>query len=66
MLKVANRDDTVQKQAVQGVSAERTKIICHDGDNVCQGGAVILPAHLTYGTENADEAAEFVVKAAGN
>lgn len=51
--------------AVQGVSADKTDIICHDTDNICQGGATILPSHLTYGTENAGEAADFVAGATG-
>jgi hypothetical protein len=55
---------TVQKQAVQGVSADRTKVICHSGDTVCQGTGVITPAHLTYG-QDAGTAADFVVKCIG-
>ncbi|KAF7877081.1 uncharacterized protein EAF02_008301 [Botrytis sinoallii] len=50
--------------AVQGVSADRTDIICHAGDNICQGGSLILMAHLTYGMD-ATAAAAFVKKAAG-
>jgi len=46
--------------AVQGVPAARTDIICHAGDNICQHGDLILPAHLTYG-EDAGSAADFVV-----
>ncbi|TGO07629.1 hypothetical protein BTUL_0258g00070 [Botrytis tulipae] len=50
--------------AVQGVSADRTDIICHAGDNICQGGSLILMAHLTYGMDTT-AAAAFVKKAAG-
>ncbi|TGO73850.1 hypothetical protein BELL_0326g00050 [Botrytis elliptica] len=50
--------------AVQGVSADKTDIICHAGDNICQGGSLILMAHLTYGMD-ATAAAAFVKKAAG-
>ncbi|KAH8906758.1 cutA, cutinase A [Coniochaeta sp. PMI_546] len=46
--------------AVQGVPAAKTKIICHAGDNICQHGDLILPAHLTYG-QDAGTAADFVV-----
>ncbi|ATZ57773.1 BccutA [Botrytis cinerea B05.10] len=49
---------------VQGVSADRTDIICHAGDNICQGGSLILLAHLTYGMDTT-AAAAFVKKAAG-
>ncbi|KAF7923154.1 uncharacterized protein EAE98_007859 [Botrytis deweyae] len=50
--------------AVQGVSADKTDIICHVGDNICQGGSLILMAHLTYGMDTT-AAAAFVKKAAG-
>ncbi|KAF7914443.1 uncharacterized protein EAF01_000849 [Botrytis porri] len=50
--------------AVQGVSADKTDIICHAGDNICQGGSLILMAHLTYGMDTM-AAAAFVKKAAG-
>ncbi|KAB5585776.1 cutinase [Coniochaeta sp. 2T2.1] len=49
--------------AVQGVSAERTKIICHVGDNICQKGSAVLLPHLTYGRD-AGAAADFVVSVA--
>jgi cutinase len=47
-------------QAVAGASAANTKVICHTGDNICQGGSLILTPHLTY-SQNAGEAASFVV-----
>ncbi|OLN95220.1 Cutinase 3 [Colletotrichum chlorophyti] len=50
--------DPLNGQPVQGVDASRTKIICHNGDNICEGGNQIRRAHLTY-RENADEAAQF-------
>jgi cutinase len=46
--------------AVGKVSAANTKVICHTGDLICAGQAVILAPHLTYGV-NAGEAAKFVV-----
>ncbi|KAH8731536.1 cutinase-domain-containing protein [Phaeosphaeriaceae sp. PMI808] len=49
------------------VTAADTKVICHTGDLICAGQAVILPPHLTYGRDG-DNAAQFVVnnmKAAG-
>ncbi|KAM0815334.1 putative Cutinase [Seiridium cardinale] len=49
--------------AVQGVSSANTKVICHTGDNICQGGDLILAPHLTYG-QDANTAASFVASAA--
>lgn len=46
--------------AIAGVSSDNTLIICHDGDNICEHGDLILLPHLTY-LEDADTAAEFVV-----
>jgi cutinase len=42
-----------------GVDKSKTKIICVSGDMVCSGTAIILPAHLTYGSK-AGEAATFI------
>ncbi|KAK8134324.1 carbohydrate esterase family 5 protein [Apiospora sp. TS-2023a] len=42
--------------AVQGV--KKTKVICHQGDNICAGGNLILQPHLTYG-QDANTAAQF-------
>ncbi|KAI1845350.1 hypothetical protein JX266_008445 [Neoarthrinium moseri] len=49
-------------KAVQGIA--KTKVICHQGDNICQGGDLILAPHLTYG-QDAGEAATFAAQAAG-
>ncbi|KAF7302113.1 Carbohydrate esterase family 5 protein [Mycena indigotica] len=46
-------------QAVAGIDAANTKVICHVGDNICQGGSLILPPHLTYG-QDARSAAAFI------
>ena len=49
------------------VAAADTKIVCHTGDLICAGQAVVLAPHLTYGQDGA-AAAQFVVsnmKAAG-
>ncbi|KAJ7498489.1 cutinase [Mycena latifolia] len=46
-------------EAVAGIDAANTKIICHDGDNICQHGDAILPPHLTYG-QDAQSAAAFI------
>lgn len=33
--------------AVGAISASKTKVICHEGDNICQHGDLILIPHLT-------------------
>ncbi|ESZ93327.1 hypothetical protein SBOR_6308 [Sclerotinia borealis F-4128] len=50
-------------QAIPNIAASKVNTICHTGDNICQHGDIILPAHLTYAT-NAAAAAAFVVSAA--
>ncbi|KAK2021999.1 cutinase, partial [Colletotrichum zoysiae] len=50
--------DPLNGQPVQGIPADRTKVICHNGDNICEGGSQIRRAHLTYGND-APEAAQF-------
>ncbi|KAF5392797.1 hypothetical protein D9757_001038 [Collybiopsis confluens] len=35
-------------QAVTGISSSKVDVICHIGDNICQGGDLVLPPHLTY------------------
>ncbi|KAJ7223943.1 cutinase [Mycena rebaudengoi] len=45
--------------AVAGIAAADTKVICHKGDNICAGGNLILLPHLTYGRD-AKAAAEFI------
>ncbi|EGU80086.1 hypothetical protein FOPG_01419 [Fusarium oxysporum f. sp. conglutinans race 2 54008] len=57
---VVNFGDPFQRQAIQGVPADRVKIICHAGDGVCAGTAAITPDHLTY-SQDANAAAQFVV-----
>ncbi|KAJ4400038.1 hypothetical protein N0V91_009013 [Didymella pomorum] len=51
-------------KAVGNVGAANTKVICHNGDLICAGQAVILAPHLTYGRD-ADTAAAFVMSTAG-
>jgi len=50
--------------AVSGIDASKVLIICHTGDDICAGGDLILEPHLTY-SENAGQAATFVVQQAG-
>ena len=49
---------------VGNVGAASTKVICHTGDLICAGQAVILAPHLTYGAD-ANTAATFVMSTAG-
>ncbi|KXN91448.1 Cutinase [Leucoagaricus sp. SymC.cos] len=43
----------------RGVLNDRSITFCANGDNICQGGDIILPPHLSYGA-NAPQAAQFV------
>lgn len=56
--------DPMNGKPVAGIPAAKTKVICHRGDNICQGGNQILMPHLTY-SQNAGEAAQFAAAAAG-
>ncbi|KAJ7464652.1 cutinase [Mycena galericulata] len=44
-------------QPVQGISPADTDIICHVGDDICLGGDLVLPPHLTYGADTPAAAA---------
>lgn len=52
--------DPMSKQAVNGIDSSRVKIICHEGDNICDAGPLITPQHITYAAD-ANSAAAFVV-----
>lgn len=55
--------DTQNEQdgaAIPGLAADRTLIICHEGDLVCEGTLIITLAHGGYENE-APEAVEFIV-----
>ncbi|KAJ6458663.1 cutinase, partial [Mycena vitilis] len=45
--------------AVTGIDAANTKVICHDGDDICEHGDLVLAPHLTYG-QDAGSAAAFI------
>ncbi|KAF2831879.1 cutinase precursor [Ophiobolus disseminans] len=47
--------------AVGKVAAADTMVVCHTGDLICAGQAIILAPHLTYGRDG-DDAAQFVVQ----
>ncbi|CAK5263113.1 unnamed protein product [Mycena citricolor] len=42
---------------VAGVSASKTLVICHTGDNICAHGIIVLPPHLNYGMDTPTAAA---------
>ncbi|KAG4441421.1 hypothetical protein IFR05_003108 [Cadophora sp. M221] len=48
---------------VAGADTAKTMVICHVGDNICYGGDLILPEHLTY-SRDAVQAATFTVSRA--
>lgn len=52
--------DPMSKQPVQGIDPSRVKIVCHEGDNICDAGPIITPQHITYAID-ADSSAAFVV-----
>ncbi|KAK6438421.1 hypothetical protein LTR95_005374 [Oleoguttula sp. CCFEE 5521] len=56
--------DPDRGQPVGRIPANKVKTFCNAGDNICDGGNVILPPHLTYATD-ADAAAAFVRSKAG-
>ncbi|PNP49643.1 hypothetical protein THARTR1_09654 [Trichoderma harzianum] len=51
--------DPYNGRPVANYDASKVLVVCHDGDNICQGGDFILLPHLTY-AEDADTAAAFV------
>lgn len=44
---------------VGSIPADKVKVICHKGDNICDGGVLVLPPHLNY-QQDAQTAAQFV------
>lgn len=44
---------------VPNIDQAETKIFCATGDNICAGGDLVLPPHLSYGAD-AGEAASFI------
>jgi len=56
--------DPLNGNAVAGAPAGKTLVICHNGDNICDHGDLILVPHLTYGND-AEQAAAFVISNAG-
>ena len=44
---------------VPNIDQSKTKIFCAAGDNICAGGDLVLPPHLSYGSD-AGDAASFI------
>ncbi|KAF2706626.1 carbohydrate esterase family 5 protein [Pleomassaria siparia CBS 279.74] len=50
--------------AFGSITASKTKVICHSGDNICEGGIIVTAAHLNY-QNDAPAAATFVAGKVG-
>ncbi|PBP16837.1 alpha/beta-Hydrolase [Diplocarpon rosae] len=59
-LEVVVFGDPKNGSAVGTVPASKTLIVCHDGDNICEGGIFPGDVHGNY-SDDAPEAAQFVV-----
>lgn len=55
--------DPKSDEQVQGAEG-KTLVLCNPGDNICDGGAIILAPHITYVAQVGD-AASFVLSKAG-
>lgn len=44
---------------VGNIPTAKVDIICHDGDNICDAGIIVLPQHLNY-QKDAPAAAQFI------
>ncbi|GKT45567.1 cutinase [Colletotrichum spaethianum] len=53
--------DPLGGAAVPGVDGSRLLVVCHAGDNICEGGDFIFSSHLDYSTD-APTAALFVMQ----
>ncbi|KAK7720291.1 hypothetical protein SLS63_009963 [Diaporthe eres] len=51
-------------QSVENTDPGKVLVVCHNGDDICQFGDLILLQHLTY-AQDAETAADFVVSKAG-
>ncbi len=56
--------DPFKGRPVGNIPASKVKTFCNFGDNICDGGALVLYPHLTY-RNDADAAAAFVRSKAG-
>lgn len=44
---------------VGSIPSSKVKIICHEGDNICEGGILVLPPHTNYQID-ANAGAQFI------
>ncbi|PSN74559.1 cutinase-domain-containing protein [Corynespora cassiicola Philippines] len=51
--------DPKRGQSFGSIASSKILTICHDGDNICEGGIIITPAHTNY-QQDAPAAAQFV------
>jgi cutinase len=51
--------DPKQRQAFGTIPSARTKVFCRSGDNICDGGVIITPAHSQY-QQDAPAAADWI------
>ncbi|KAF4437810.1 cutinase [Fusarium austroafricanum] len=51
--------DPKQREAFGTIPSSRTRVICRSGDNICDGGIIITPAHSQY-QQDAPAAADWV------
>ncbi|KAF6840858.1 cutinase [Colletotrichum plurivorum] len=56
--------DPLGGKAIDGVDPTRLLVVCHTGDNICQGGSFIFDPHLNYSLD-APTAALFVMQRSG-
>ncbi|THV05718.1 carbohydrate esterase family 5 protein, partial [Dendrothele bispora CBS 962.96] len=51
--------DPKRDQPISGIPSNRIDIICHTGDNICDGGIIVAAPHLNY-QQDAPAAAQFI------
>ena len=56
--------DPDSHEPVAGIDSSKVKVYCHDGDDICDQGDIILAQHLTYAAD-ADDASSFIVSQLG-
>lgn len=51
--------DPFQKRTLANIPASKHRVICHDGDNICEGGIIATDKHTNY-QEDARDAANWM------
>lgn len=49
--------DPMSHMPLSNIDASKVHVVCHNGDNICDQGALILPQHLTYALDAVSSAA---------